>query len=106
LSWWGWVIVGASVAAGAVAVAWAALRGDSTAARKAAIDMMQRWHAADVEAKRAKLDRLSSDFDSNAIRIAKLNNALASKRAALTRTYVDAGLSAVEISERFSRIDL
>lgn len=101
---WGWIVAGAFVALGVVLVIWYQLRGDRTAARKAAVDMMVEWHAKDIATKKARVKELQKDFDANEVKIRELEGTLYTKKKELGRQFESAGLNANEIAERFRRI--
>lgn len=106
MKWWGWLIAGLAVGAGAFAVIWYWLQGRNQDAAKASVDMMVEWHRQDVAQKKQRINELLEDFDANAERIVKLRKKLDEKRARLEADYVDKGLTADEISERLNRISL
>lgn len=104
MKWWGWILLGASLAVSAGLVVWYTLSGRSADARKAAIDMTVAWHKRDVEAQRARIEELGQDFARNEHKIRDLTTALQRKKAALETRYKMKGLSDAEIAERFRRI--
>lgn len=104
--WAGWLIAGLLVALGAGLVVWHFMRGRSSDALKASVDMMTAWHAQDVAVKQRRIEALQQDFEANADQIDALQADLATKREQLDKKYKDSGLTADEIAERFSRISL
>ena len=106
MKWYGWLLAGLAVGAGAFVVVMHLMRGRKGDALKASVDMMVEWHRTEVAAKQARIDELKKDFEANKSKIDKLNKQLAAKRDRLNAAYTKSGLTADEISERFNRINL
>jgi uncharacterized protein HemX len=106
MKWWGWLLAGLAVGAGALVVVWYYVQGRRSDALKASVDMMVEWHKRDVEAKRERLGELLDDFRGNEAEIKKITGELDEKKRRLEESYADKGLTADEISARFNRISL
>lgn len=102
----GYMLAGLLVIAAGAGIAWLILRGKKNDAARAAVDLTNAWHQQDVAAKRAEIGALKEDFDANADKIKALEGQLAAKRAKLDAKFTSAGLSADEVAQRLSVLDL
>lgn len=104
--WGGWIAAGLLVVIGLIVLVWRATTGDRVGTARAAADMLEAWHKQDIATKQAKIDALRAEQIVEMTAVRQLEDALATKRAKLETNYVDKGLSAEEIADRFARLGL
>jgi peptidoglycan hydrolase CwlO-like protein len=101
-----WLVAGLLVIGAVIVVIMYVLRGRKKDAAIASADMLEAWHKQDVTEKQKEIDKLKEDYNANNERIEELEKKLEVKKQKLGQAYEDVGLTAEEIAERFSRINL
>lgn len=104
--WWGWLLFLLAFTIGVALFLWLRLTRRTADATELSTKLVETWHGTMAEAKKADLAKLDNKDKANSDKISRLKLGISTHRAAIKQNYVDSGLTAKEITERFKRLKL